>query len=330
MAGGIVCGVDDLSDARRAVGVAVELAADLSKPLLLVHVTKGDPSFPYGDRAGRERRRHAVWRIARSAFAVLRRDECLPTDAQERIETGDPAMELAALARKERAAFIVVASRGRGEIASALRGSVSDSLERVAPCPLVVVPRRAQRARPRTARRASIVCGIADPQTETGLVKLAADLAGVVSARLEVVHADSEHGLDGPGPATPTAGVWPPEPDPYGQRPLARLEAAMHLAEAHGVPAGGRLAVGPAALALDRVARREDARLIVIGSRRGGRLRSLVRGSISRQLAQVGTTPVVIVPQHADGYVDRRSPPSDDVHDEKIESHSEPYSAALR
>ncbi len=159
MAGGIVCGVDDSIGARRAVGVAVELAADLSEPLLLVHVTESDPSFPYGDRAGRERRRHAAWQKGKAAFAVLRRDECLPADAQERIETGDPAMELAALAREERAAFVVVGSRGRGEMASALLGSVSESLERVAPCPLVVVPRRAPTARAgRTARRASIVC----------------------------------------------------------------------------------------------------------------------------------------------------------------------------
>jgi nucleotide-binding universal stress UspA family protein len=81
----------------------------------------------------------------------------------------------------------------------------------------------------------------------------------------------------------------------------------MYLAEAHGVRADARLVAGPPALALGRVAERDGGRLIVIGSRRSGRLRALLRGSVSRQLAKFGRTPVVIVPEDGrDGSRDGR------------------------
>ena len=298
MAGEIVCGVNDSIGARRAVEVASGLASELSKRLLLVHVTGAERSFPYGDGPGRERRRHAAWQKGQELFSALRRDQRMPTEVQERIEPGDTASKLAAVAQEEHAAFVVVGSRGRGEIGSALLGSVSDALERVAPCPVIVVPNRpAADEGGFNVRRASIVCGIADPETEEGLVEFAADLSIALGTRLEVVHADSEHALDAPAPTAATADEWPPGPDPYGRRPLRRLEPAMLLAEAHAVEASGRLATGPASLALQRAAKIQRALLIVIGSRRGGRLRLLLGGSVSRQLARDGSTPIVVVPK---------------------------------
>ena len=318
MAGDIVCGVDDSIGARRAVGLASDLATELSKRLLLVHVTGGERSFPYGDGPGRERRRHAAWQHGDTVFSALRRDQRMAAEVQERIEPGDTAMTLAAVAQEERAAFVVMGSRGRGEIGAALLGSVSDSLERLAPCPVIVVPNEAAPTPAGfNARGASIVCGIADRETEQGLVEFAADLAGALGTRLEVVHADSEHALEAPVPTAGEAEEWPPGPDPYGQRPLGRLEPAMHLADVHGVEAGGRLAVGPASLALHRTAKNQDALLIVIGSRRGGRLRLLLGGSVSCQLIRDVTTPIVVVPPRAHGPEERRLVPPIKASNEK-------------
>ncbi len=332
MAGDIVCGVDDSIGARRAVDVAIELAAELSKRLILVHVTGRDSRFPYGDRARRERRRHAAWQRGQAVFSALERQHRLPTDVQERVEAGDPATELARVVEEEGAELLVVGSRARGDIRSALLGSVSQSLERLAPCALVVVPPGASAGAGYTPNGRSIVCGIADPDAQTSLVEYSASLAGALSTRLEIVHASSEQGWDIGGLTAPLAKVWPPEGegDPYGERPLVRFETAMHLADAHGVPADARLAAGPAARVLDRVAKREGGRLIVIGSRGGGRLRSLLRGSVSRQLAEVGTTPIVIVPQHAYVGDDGPLPPRSEANDADSESHSERHGAAVR
>lgn len=326
MAGSIICGVDDTPGARRAVTVAAELAVDLGRPLILVHVADGDSQVPYGDGARRERRRHAAWQRGHALIAELCDRYHGRTKIQERIEPGVPAMKLARVAEEERAGFLVVGSRGRGEIRSALLGSVSHSLERVAPCPLVVVPPGVSASEAEhVSSGGSIVCGVGDPETQSGLVEFAASLAGAVVARLEVVHAHHESGWDGGALTAPLADVWPPEGDPGGKPSLLHLETAMHVADAHGVPADARLAAGPAALVLERVAQREDARLIVIGSRRGGTVRLLLRGSVSRRLAQVGTTPIVIAPE---GTAADRVPalPRNDEYD----AGREPTSEALR
>ncbi len=259
-------------------------------------------------------------------IAQLRRRSSVQTETQERVERGSPATELARVAEEESARLVVVGSRGRGEIKSALLGSVSDSLERLAPCPVVVVrPRAPASQSERTPNGSSIVCGVSDPEGEARLVEFAANLAGAVRARLEVVHAHSEHGWDGAALTAPIAEVWPPEGDPDDEHRLRRLETALHLADVHGVPADARLASGPAAPVLERVAQREDGRLIVIGSRRGGRVRSLVRGSVSRQLAKVGSTPVVIVPQRENG--DSGEACRNDGHGTTSESEGEPWDA---
>jgi nucleotide-binding universal stress UspA family protein len=59
-------------------------------------------------------------------------------------ERGDPAERLVAVAEDKEAALIVVGSRRRGLLASLLLGSVSATVARRAPCPVVIVPEDAQ------------------------------------------------------------------------------------------------------------------------------------------------------------------------------------------
>jgi nucleotide-binding universal stress UspA family protein len=75
-----------------------------------------------------------------------------------------------------------------------------------------------------------------------------------------------------------------------------------------------RLVEGTPAQAIMREAAREDAELIVVGSRGHGPLRSAVLGSVSRSLAEEASQPVVIVPAldsaasaHGDGATDDAS-----------------------
>jgi nucleotide-binding universal stress UspA family protein len=60
-------------------------------------------------------------------------------DAERRVLTGGPGVELTILAKEIGASVLVVGSRGRGGIKRALLGSVSDHLVRNAPCPVLVV-----------------------------------------------------------------------------------------------------------------------------------------------------------------------------------------------
>ncbi|HEY4928806.1 MAG TPA: universal stress protein [Acidimicrobiales bacterium] len=59
-------------------------------------------------------------------------------DIEVQVLGGDPAVAIYALATEVGARAIVLGTRGRGGIARALLGSVSDYVVRTAPCPVVV------------------------------------------------------------------------------------------------------------------------------------------------------------------------------------------------
>ena len=135
MSGPIVCGVDDSKAARHAARVAAAISKRIDAPLIFVHVAERELGFPYGDVAAAERRRSRMVRRVRDVVAP-------GTSAAEpvvRLELGDPAETLAAVASDEGAEMLVVGSRGRGALTAALMGSVSRALVAVAPCPVVVV-----------------------------------------------------------------------------------------------------------------------------------------------------------------------------------------------
>jgi nucleotide-binding universal stress UspA family protein len=52
---------------------------------------------------------------------------------------GEPDAEIVSLAEESGAGLILVGSRGRGGVRRALMGSVSDSVVRLAHCPVMVV-----------------------------------------------------------------------------------------------------------------------------------------------------------------------------------------------
>jgi nucleotide-binding universal stress UspA family protein len=74
------------------------------------------------------------------------------------LRLGGVAEEVVGLAEEIGAGVIVMGSRGRGGLRRALMGSVSGSLVRHAPCPVLVVrPDKGAYGRPRLLRRLSMV-----------------------------------------------------------------------------------------------------------------------------------------------------------------------------
>lgn len=111
--------------AARAAGVGVELARGLSAELAFVFVL---------DRAGDIDRDGAV--SAQIAVACQRAPHLA---VKEFMPIGLTSDEIIKTAREWRANVIVMGSRGRGGVVSAILGSAAQTVARYAPCPVMVV-----------------------------------------------------------------------------------------------------------------------------------------------------------------------------------------------
>jgi nucleotide-binding universal stress UspA family protein len=141
----LVCGLD--SDQHfRTLLLAVDLSRRLGARLIIAHVFDNPPPIvpsPVGeltldDDPLFEQRREQGWDLLRGA-ALIAQDEGV-LDLEVRLMAGEPALELSALAEEESAQLVVIGSRGRGWIRSALLGSVSSALARSAPAPVAILP----------------------------------------------------------------------------------------------------------------------------------------------------------------------------------------------
>ena len=259
----IICGVDSSEASHSAARVAARLARTLHVGFVLAHVAEDRPTFPYRDARLRElQRRRATEEGQRLLEGVAAE---LPGTAPElRVTFGTPVEALRALCSEESAELLVVGSRGRGRLATAVLGSVSARLASTADCPVVVVstPAAADRFLERETRGGSILCGVdVSPASERAL-HVAADLADRMWLEVIPVHVG-----DGARPAPGGVGV--------------------------------QLDVGEPVDGLRRRALADDSALIVVGSRGRGAVRAAVLGSVSSALAATAPVPVLVVPPTA-------------------------------
>ena len=143
----IVCGVDGSPDSRSALRVAAGMADRLQLQLVVAHI--GEPAYvpyaaaaPFGGMAGHYALMDEIESHEEAAERLL--EEVVVTaglvNTERRIGVGVPAEQLADIADEVDAELIVVGSRGRGALKSALLGSVSNALVGVARCPVLIVP----------------------------------------------------------------------------------------------------------------------------------------------------------------------------------------------
>ena len=107
--------------------------------------------FPYGvDPGAFGRSTELAFPEAEAAFNSLS-SEVAAVNVEREVRLGEPAVVLAEVGTECDAELIVVGSRGRGAWRSAVLGSVSSDVARLAPCPVMIVPERAadsKRAQP--------------------------------------------------------------------------------------------------------------------------------------------------------------------------------------
>jgi nucleotide-binding universal stress UspA family protein len=279
----IVCGIDETTGGRHAASIAARLARDLDSRALLVHVAD----------AGRFLHRLPPARIARSrrtrrSLKAVADEHCFPDRTDIRVKSGDPASTLMAIADREDAELIVVAAGGQSTVSATLLGSVSSTLMRQAPCPVIVVP--SDTIAPLDAQgMSSVVCGVAGEETDAGLLQLADDLANRLGGELHAVHAYDPTAMHAAVPEAPSP---PPDAD-LNESAERRLALALEQA---GVDAEGSVLPLPAPEALQRVAEQHNAGLIVLASKGRSKLGSTLHGSVPTALAAQGRTAVLVLP----------------------------------
>lgn len=144
----ILTAVDGSPAASKAVAFAAELACACAAELILATVLAEPVPEDTDDLADYARLEHIETAKPGLAFAgaeaVLdeaRRAAQAKGATRISVETalGDPAEQIVALARRQKAELIVVGSRGRSRLADLVLGSVAERVVRTAPCPVTIV-----------------------------------------------------------------------------------------------------------------------------------------------------------------------------------------------
>ncbi|MEU6977225.1 MULTISPECIES: universal stress protein [unclassified Streptomyces] len=281
----LVVGVDGSEPSLAAVDWAVDEAVRHALPLRIVHASlweryEGSVPDANADRpSGRVRAEHVV---GSAADRALLRAPGLPLTTDVLPE--DPS---GALLREGRdAALLVVASRGRGEFAGLLLGSVSLVVAARSSCPVVVVRGDAQAL---AARHGRVLLGVGEQDADSPAVRFAFREAAAREAELDAVRAWRR-------PAhlpLPDGGTDGHEEGRASDRLDEALEAGVR-----GHP-GVRLlrstVEGPAHRALTE--RSAAADLLVIGARRRDGLVGLELGRVAHRALHHASCPVAVVPQ---------------------------------
>jgi nucleotide-binding universal stress UspA family protein len=136
--GPVLLGTDFGAVSAAAERAAIDLARETGAGLLAVHVIDpGRLRLPGG--GFRLRMDQAIENRQRDAAALVDRAHAAGVQARVLIWNGDPASCLVDAARAEGASRIVVGSHGRGRLARAIVGSVSEGVLDRAACPVDVV-----------------------------------------------------------------------------------------------------------------------------------------------------------------------------------------------
>ncbi|MER6410101.1 universal stress protein [Streptomyces humidus] len=287
----LVVGVDGSDSSLEAVDWAVDEAARHGLPLRLVHASRWEryegarPSFTTGRPSEEIMAKHIA---ASCAERARRLGPELKVSSE--VVADDAAAVLLNTAPESFA--LVTGSRGRGEIAGTLLGSVSLTVAARAVCPVVVV-RGGERNRRGSCGR--VVVGVGEGAESSAAVRFAFREAEARGCALHAVrawrrpaheHADQPLVVDDAVSA-------------HEEQASARLtEATRDTAREHPrVEVHRRTVEGPAHRALLEAAAEAD--LVVVGAlRRHGRF-GLQLGRVAHALLHHSECPVAVVPQRA-------------------------------
>ncbi|MGW2491491.1 universal stress protein [Streptomyces sp. NPDC001606] len=277
----LVVGVDGSDSSLRALDWAADEALRHGLPLRLVHASLWEryegalPSVDPGRPAEQVMAEHVVAsaaeRAERRAPGVKVTTDIVPQDAAT-----------ALVHESDLAALLVTGSRGRGQLAAMLLGSVGLTVAGQARCPVVVV--RGDRAGV-CGTHGRILLGLGDADTDADAVRFAFREAEARDCALDVVHAWR----------SPAHGTRADD----GQTAAARLDALLADAvAAHPrVRTHRRPREGPAGRILVELSAAAD--LVIVGTQHRTARLGLQLGPVGHTLLHHAQCPVATVPRQA-------------------------------
>jgi nucleotide-binding universal stress UspA family protein len=292
----IVCAVGGSEGDRDVVAVAGQLADALDLNLVLLHAVDAKPPIPvvagpyhYNRPPAREHSLEVegALEVGRRLLDGLVRDFSFSRPVEQCVELGEPSHLVPEVAERKGAALIVVGTRGRGRLKTALLGSVSAAAISRSSSPVLVVPEggQLQPGRP-------VICAVDNSPAARSATRIALWLSVRLGGELIVAHAISRT----PPPSASAAPGVPDRLDDLDRREAGRFLMRLALEEGIGAEVERRLTYGSEAESISQLAEEEDASLVVVGTRRRGSLRSALVGSVSHDLRSNSLRPVLVVP----------------------------------
>ena len=271
-------------------GRAAQLAEQHGARLIALHVIEGlDAEKQYFPA-------HADRRAINEILKANARDqlkelfEKASDPAEVVVETGKPHDVIDRLIRQY-AADLVVIGPGKGRtVREKMFGSTADRVVRSSPCPVLVVKK------PSTRAYQQVVAAVDFSATSLAAAQFATTIAP--TAMINLVHA-----LEIPltfQQAMLKAGTPQAEIERYrrAKAQSVREQLLVALSQKDGIDSQGRARVmnGPASDVLLRLAKKEQADLIALGTQGRGAVSQLVLGSVARGVVGAATCDVLAVP----------------------------------
>lgn len=187
----IIAPIDFSAVSLNAANYAANLAKDLHANLKLLHVVQmpiiyGEVPMPFGNYE------HIVDESHQQMQALVRK---MTRDFEDspfinyEIKAGSPVYEIAELAEKEQPLMVVLGTRGLGNLERFLLGSVTLSLLKESPVPVLVVAEHIQFKRIEKIGFASDLANVVEETPD----KIIAKFTDLLDAELHIIHNNAQY-----------------------------------------------------------------------------------------------------------------------------------------
>jgi nucleotide-binding universal stress UspA family protein len=284
----VIVGLDRSGLGQAAAHYAAELASHRHLPLRLVHAYE-PITYPVVPPVG--------WTPELKVLARKSAQELIDHTVEE-LRVGHPDLKMSSLLKvggpvkalleqSKAADTIVLGSRGRGGFADLMVGSTTLHVAAHAVCPVIAIPHPSDPAAPRRG----VVVGIDGSSASEAAIGYAFETAAETGEPLTAILAWHDPTRTGAGTMMPVT---------YDPAEVVKRERVV-LADALSgwqqkfpdVEVEEKVVLGHPVPVL--VSQSRDARLLVVGCRGRGALRSLVLGSVSHGVLHHATGPVAVV-----------------------------------